>query len=92
MGTPVVAAATGIVTIAGTNVVYGKHIEIKHLNGYKTLYTHLHSMYVRRGQRVGRGSTIGTMGNTGHSTGSHLHFSVLKNGKYENPLRYIRFQ
>ena len=92
IGTPVVAAATGIVTIAGTNVVYGKHIEIKHLNGYKTLYTHLHSMYVRRGQRVGRGSTIGTMGNTGHSTGSHLHFSVLKNGKYENPLRYIRFQ
>ncbi len=92
IGTPIVAAATGVVSAAGTNVVYGKHIEIAHPNGYKTLYTHLHNMKVRRGQRVSRGAVIGSMGNTGHSTGPHLHFAIFKNGKHENPLLYVRFR
>ncbi len=92
-GTKIYAAATGTVSyVSGNNPVYGKAIEIRHPNGYKTLYSHLSKIYVRKGSLITRGSVIGLMGNTGFSTGSHLHFSITKNGRAVNPLRYVKLR
>ena len=79
VGTPVVAAASGNVeksVPAGWNGGYGKFLVIRHDNGTKTLYSHLSSVLVSRGQRVVEGETIGYVGDTGRSTGPHLHFEV----------------
>jgi murein DD-endopeptidase MepM/ murein hydrolase activator NlpD len=89
-GAAVMAAMDGVVSVVGENWVYGKHIIISHGNGYKTLYAHLNSSSVRQGDRVSRGKKIGEVGNTGYSTGPHLHFSIYdKNGKLVNPLDLI---
>ncbi len=88
-GTWVGAAADGTVICAGWVEGYGKTIKIKHDNGYVTMYAHLSEIHVRNGQKVRSGQLIGKSGNTGHSTGAHLHFSIFKNGKAENPLDYI---
>jgi murein DD-endopeptidase MepM/ murein hydrolase activator NlpD len=58
---------------------------VNHNNGYKTLYAHLSNISVNVGQTVPKGAVLGTMGSTGHSTGIHLHFEVLKNGSNINP-------
>jgi len=79
VGTPIVAAASGNVeksVPAGWNGGYGKFLVIRHDNGTKTLYSHLSSVLVNRGQRVVEGETIGYVGDTGRSTGPHLHFEV----------------
>lgn len=89
---PVVAAATGTVVIAGWNGGgYGNYVVIDHGNGYQTLYGHLlKAPIVAAGQKVNRGQTIGTMGSTGRSTGTHLHFEI-KTGKGNmNPLSLLK--
>jgi len=88
-GTPVMATADGIVTMAKKNGSFGLLIEINHGNGFKTRYAHLSKILVRRGQRVKRGEIIGLVGNTGRSTGSHLHYEVIYRKVHRNPLLYI---
>ncbi|WP_374720596.1 peptidoglycan DD-metalloendopeptidase family protein [Peribacillus tepidiphilus] len=83
------AADHGIVTFAGYDGGYGNKIVINHQNGMETVYAHLSSINVQVGQTVQAGSEIGVMGSTGHSTGVHLHFEVIKNGKLVNPLLYL---
>ena len=68
---------------------YGKHIRIDHGYGYLTLYAHLNSYNVRRGQKVKKGDVIGFVGNTGRSKGVHLHYEVHKDGKKVNPVNYF---
>ena len=67
----------------------GNYVIINHNNGFKTLYAHLSSISVKRGQTVQQNQKIGVMGSTGNSTGVHLHFEVIKNGSYVNPLNYV---
>ncbi len=68
---------------------YGNVVILDHKNGYKTLYGHLSSFTVSQGEIVEKGDQIGVMGNTGRSTGTHLHFEIIKNGTSENPLSYL---
>ncbi|MDR2731326.1 MAG: peptidoglycan DD-metalloendopeptidase family protein [Treponema sp.] len=91
IGTTVVAALDGVVSVTAENWLYGRHIIISHDNGYKTLYGHLNSFSVKQGERVARGKKIGESGNTGYSTGPHLHFTIYdKNNKLVNPLDLLR--
>lgn len=92
-GSPdVLAADSGKVVLAGwpDNTGYGNRVIIDHGNGYRTLYGHLARVYVVPGQTVGRGSAIGKMGTTGRSTGIHLHFEVINNGSYLNPINVLK--
>ncbi len=88
----VLAADAGKVVGAGwlDGYGYGNRVIIDHGNGYRTLYAHLSQVYVVTGQTVNRGATIGKMGSTGRSTGVHLHFEVILNGVYLNPLNVLR--
>ncbi|MEW5995785.1 MAG: M23 family metallopeptidase, partial [Candidatus Zixiibacteriota bacterium] len=88
-GTPVVATSDGRVKSVGRNGGLGKMIVIDHGYGFKTRYGHLSEIRVKRGQRVKRGEVIGLMGSTGYSTGPHLHYEVLRNGRPLNPMKYI---
>jgi murein DD-endopeptidase MepM/ murein hydrolase activator NlpD len=88
-GTPVMATADGAVRMAGRNGGYGLMIELNHGNGFKTRYAHLSKILVERGRKVKRGEVIGLVGNTGHSTGSHLHYEVLHRGVHRDPLQYV---
>lgn len=87
---PVYAAETGRVVIVGHNGRgYGNQITIDHGGGKKTLYAHLSKMFIRVGDSVKKGQTIGMIGCTGWCTGTHLHFEVFINGKKVNPLSYL---
>ena len=88
----ILAADAGTVVVAGwpDNYGYGNRIVIDHGNGYKTRYAHMSAFYVKVGQRVSRGDAIGRMGNTGRSTGTHLHFEVIRNGVNINPLSVLQ--
>lgn len=88
-GTDIFATADGIVTYAGWNSGYGNYVEIQHEFGIETRYGHMSRIRVKKGQRVSRGQQIGDMGNTGRSTGTHLHYEVRVNGKPVNPMNYI---
>ncbi|MCS7205736.1 MAG: M23 family metallopeptidase [Leptospiraceae bacterium] len=88
---PVRAARDGIVYFAGFLGGYGKTIILKHGSDYKTLYAHLSKIRVREGQMVKAGQVIGISGNTGLSTGPHLHFEVIYRDKAINPLKYVKF-
>jgi len=88
-GAPVHAAAAGTVVVAGVITGYGNAIVVDHGNGMATLYGHLSRFAVHRGVRVGVGQTIGAVGNTGNSTGPHLHFEVRINGAPVDPLPYL---
>ena len=90
IGTPIYATADGVVSEAGWSSGYGRLIKIRHEFGIETRYAHLNSMDVRVGQRVSRGDRIGAMGNSGRSTGPHLHYEVRVNGNPVNPMTYIR--
>lgn len=87
-GTDVYATGNGKVTMAGWKQGYGNCIVINHGYGFQTLYGHLSKYKVRVGQKVKRGEVIGEVGNTGKSTGSHLHYEVLVRGKHDNPSKY----
>ena len=89
-GTTVMASFDGIVSAVGENWLYGKYIILTHSNGYKTLYGHLNAFSVKQGDRVIRGRKIGETGNTGYSTGPHLHFGIYdQNNKLVNPLELL---
>lgn len=90
IGTPIYATADGVVTHAGWSSGYGRLIKIQHEFGIETRYAHLNAMRVSVGQRVSRGDRIGDMGNSGRSTGPHLHYEVRVGGTPVNPMTYIR--
>ncbi|MFH1561766.1 MAG: M23 family metallopeptidase [Patescibacteria group bacterium] len=90
-GPTVVAAASGTVaSVVYSSWGYGNHIIINHGDGTQTLYGHLAKIYVRQGQSVGVGVAIGQMGSTGRSTGTHLHFEIIKGGSKLNPLSILQ--
>ncbi len=91
VGTPIYAAAGGVVEYAGWNSGgYGNMIEVRHSDGSMTRYAHLNAVYVQVGQRVGQSEQIGEMGSTGYSTGPHLHFEVhLADQGTVNPMAYL---
>ena len=88
-GTSVVAAQAGTVIKASYNTAYGNHVVISHGNGISTLYAHNSTLLVSVGQQVTQGQVISKSGNTGYSTGPHLHFEVLVNGSPQNPRGYV---
>ena len=88
-GTTVLAAMDGTVTASAYDSYYGNYIVIEDSNGYCTKYAHMDTLNVSAGQTVKHGDTIGTTGNTGSSSGSHLHIECLYNGEYYNPLFYF---
>lgn len=89
-GTPILATGDGTVVFAGRQSGYGNVIKIRHAFGYQTTYAHLNSVKVKVGERVSRGDHIGGMGNTGRSTGTHLHYEIRIGGKPVNPMPYMK--
>ncbi len=89
-GTPVLAAAAGVVTFSDRNGGYGNMVEINHGNGYVTLYAHNQRNLVEVGQVVRRGEKIALLGQTGRATGPHVHFEIHRNGRPVNPLPYVQ--
>jgi murein DD-endopeptidase MepM/ murein hydrolase activator NlpD len=90
LGTTIVATGDGVVTFAARQSGYGRLIKIRHAQGFETLYAHLNSISVKPGQKVSRGDKIGTMGNSGRSTGVHLHYEIRIGGKPVNAIEYIK--
>jgi murein DD-endopeptidase MepM/ murein hydrolase activator NlpD len=91
LGTPVVSAADGTVTFAGQQTGYGTHVEVQHADGVVTTYSHLSHIDVVVGQKVRAGQLIAHSGNTGHSTGPHLHFEVHPTpGTLTDPITWLR--
>ena len=88
-GTPVIAPGKGTVTFTGWDGAYGNSIQISHGNNISTRYAHLQKAVVKEGQVVSRGDLIGHLGNSGRSTGPHLHYEVRIGGVAVNPMRYI---
>ncbi|MFM1650650.1 M56 family metallopeptidase [Brevibacillus sp. B_LB10_24] len=88
-GTPVYAAADGVVLDAGYQQTDGNRIVIQHNDAYQTVYAHLETIHVNKGDKVGQGQTIGEMGSTGRSTGPHLYFEISQDGTLVNPASYV---
>lgn len=91
-GSPVLAVAGGMVTRAGRRYSYGYAVDVYHGDGLSTRYAHNKKNLVGVGDRVKKGQVIALMGSTGRSTGTHLHFEVLKNGRQVNPLKFTEQQ
>ena len=89
IGTPIKAAATGTVTFAGYKGPYGYMVVISHSNEVETYYGHCSKLYVTAGQKVNQGDVIAAVGNTGNSTGPHLHLEIRVNGVAYNPQNYL---
>lgn len=89
-GSDIVSVGAGIVTWSGSRYGYGKMVEINHGNGYVTRYAHASKVLAEVGQSVKRGEVIAAVGSSGRSTGPHVHFEVLKNGKKVNPVNFIQ--
>lgn len=89
-GTPIYAALSGKVVACGWSNVYGNYVIIDHQNGYQSLYGHMYKKLCKLNQEVTTNTKIGLVGNTGYSTGPHLHFTVYKNGKVIDPLTLIK--
>jgi murein DD-endopeptidase MepM/ murein hydrolase activator NlpD len=89
VGTPIRAAAAGVVRSAEMDGAYGLSLEVDHGNGLVTRYAHTSKVMVKPGELVRRGQTIAAVGNTGRSTGAHLHFEVLLGGVPQNPARFL---
>ena len=86
----VYSPASGVVTYAGWKGKYGKLIEIDHGTGLKTRYGHLQKIYVKKGQKITFRQKIGLLGNTGRSTGAHLHYEIVFRGRAKNPMKFIK--
>jgi murein DD-endopeptidase MepM/ murein hydrolase activator NlpD len=88
-GTPILAAGDGVVEKIGTRSGYGRSITVKHLHGYETTYNHMsgYAKGLKRGDKVAQGQVIGFIGSTGLSTGPHLHYEVLVNGRFVDPMK-----
>lgn len=89
LGTTVGAAMAGSVAAIGFNANYGRYIFLQH-SGYQTMYAHLNRIAVSTGQKVAQGQKIGELGNTGYSTGPHLHFSIYRGSEPVDPLRFLK--
>lgn len=90
LGTKVKATCEGKVADTGYNSVFGNYVILKHSGGYQSLYAHLSQILVREGASVAQGAIVGLSGNTGQSTGPHLHFSIFKNGQAVDPRKYVK--
>ncbi len=88
--TPVIATADGIVVEAGTDSIYGNHVIIKHRNGYETLYAHMSTIRVKKGDSVRKGQILGFVGMTGHTSGPHVHYEVRQNGIAIDPMPFLK--
>jgi murein DD-endopeptidase MepM/ murein hydrolase activator NlpD len=88
-GTEVQAARGGEVIAVGFHEVYGRFVRLRHENGYETFYSHLDEVTVELNQRISSGMMLGTIGNTGLSTGPHLHFEIRLNGESRDPVRHL---
>ena len=88
-GTKIKAVASGVVVASKRISGYGNMVEVKHADGYSTLYAHNKKNIVKVGDIIEKGDSVALLGNTGRSTGSHVHFEVRKHGKAVNPMRYI---
>ena len=88
-GSEVITVGDGVVSWAGKRSGYGNLIEVNHGNGYSTRYGHNQKHLVKTGDKVKKGQQIALMGSTGRSTGPHVHFELLRNGKTVNPSKYI---
>lgn len=88
-GSAIVAAVSGRVTTAAYSSSAGNYVVISHGQGVSTVYMHASALYVSEGDRVAQGQKIAAVGSTGYSTGPHLHFGVIVNGSYVNPLKYV---
>lgn len=91
-GTPILAAGDGVVVRAEYDSAYGNFIEIAHADHYTSKYAHASKMHVQAGQKVKRGQVIGEVGNTGRSTGPHLHYEISHQGKMINPMQILAKQ
>lgn len=89
IGTPIQSSAKGVVVFSGTKAGYGRMVTIDHGFGYVTRYAHCNKLLVREGDTVEKGQIIAEVGNTGRSTGPHLHYEVLVNGVQVNPMKFI---
>jgi len=87
--TPILAPARGKVYKVGKSRLLGNYLRIRHRKDMRTTYGHLHSFAVKEGEKVERGEVIGYMGNTGRSTGTHVHYEVVEDGKAKDPMQYI---
>jgi murein DD-endopeptidase MepM/ murein hydrolase activator NlpD len=88
-GIPIMATANGKVVFSGRRGPFGVTVEIRHNKEFKTTYGHLLKVTTKKGRYVERGEIIGYMGNSGRSTGYHLHYSIKRNGKHKNPFPYM---
>jgi murein DD-endopeptidase MepM/ murein hydrolase activator NlpD len=88
--TPIMAPAKGTVVFVGKEGALGMTVRIRHDSVYETTYGHLKKAAVKKGQRVDQGDVVGYMGNSGRSTGTHLHYAIEKNGKNINPFPYMK--
>lgn len=91
IGDPIFAAESGFANLVSYNNIYGNYIKLNHGKGVETLYGHCDVMFIKEGEYVKKGQIIGKIGNTGRSTGPHLHFEVRVNGKADNPLNYVAY-
>lgn len=87
-GTPVLACMDGYVIEAGFSDYFGFYVKLNHKGGFYSFYGHMRRVFVRRGEFVKKGGIIGEVGSTGRSTGPHLHFEIIKNGKPINPFLF----
>ena len=90
LGTPVRTARDGIIVVAGNEGGYGNLVVVRHSNGYETYYGHLSKFLVKEGQKVKKGDIVALSGNTGRTTGPHLHYEIRKNGKALNPKYFAK--
>ena len=89
IGTPIVAPKDGTVLATGTSHSFGKYLRMSHPNGYISFMAHLHGVTVGEGDTVRQGERVAYSGNTGRSTGPHLHFSLFRDGQYVDPINYV---
>ena len=89
VGTPVLSTAPGVVLVAEYSGAYGKMVDIQHAEGFVTRYAHLQAIHVQAGQIIAPHQTVGTLGNTGRSTGPHLHYEVIFNGRALHPVKAL---
>jgi len=90
LGSPIHAMGGGVVTHAGQKTGYGLLVEINHGNGQTTRYAHARTLLVKEGDKVDKGQAIALVGSSGRSTGAHVHFEVLQNGRAVNPQGFLR--
>jgi murein DD-endopeptidase MepM/ murein hydrolase activator NlpD len=90
-GTPILAAADGVVTRSGWEDTYGNIVEVTHAEGFVTRYAHISKRLATEGQKVKRGQRIAEVGNTGRSTGPHLHYEVFRFGRVLDPAQVVTF-